>query len=99
MGLRADGIISGINTSQLVSQLGQLYGRPQAFLKNKVTSLNTKKSSYSEMNTLLAAVKTSLTCINTTKNFRSNSVNTSETAKSYFSVTAQIFLQSFFNIF
>ena len=31
MGLKADGIISGINTSQLVSQLGQVYGRPQAF--------------------------------------------------------------------
>lgn len=88
MGLRADGIISGINTSQLVTQLGQLYGRPQAFLKNKVTSLNAKKGAYSEMNTLLASVKTSLTSINTTKNFRSNSVKTSDTAKSYFSVTA-----------
>ena len=40
------------------------------------------------MNTLLAAVKTSLTSINTTSSFRSNSVKTSDTAKSYFSVSA-----------
>jgi flagellar hook-associated protein 2 len=88
MGLKADGIISGINTSQLVSQLGQVYGRPQAFLKNQVSRLGQKKSSYTEMNSLLASVKTSLSAINTTANFRSNSVKTSDTAKDYFSVTA-----------
>ena len=37
MGLRVDGIISGLIPVNC-SQLGQLYGRPQAFLKNKVVS-------------------------------------------------------------
>ena len=88
MGLKADGIISGLNTSQIVSQLGQLYSRPQAFLKNKVSLLGQKKTAYTSMNSLLASVKSSLASINTTSSFRSNSVKTSDTAASYFSVTA-----------
>ena len=57
-------------------------------MKNKVSILNQKKSAYTEINSLLATVKTNLKSINTTSNFRSNSVKTSDTAKDYFSVTA-----------
>jgi flagellar hook-associated protein 2 len=53
-----DGIVSGMNTTQIVSQLMQLEAMPQTALKNKVTTQQSALSAYQSVNTRLAAMKT-----------------------------------------
>ncbi|HEU5109443.1 MAG TPA: flagellar filament capping protein FliD, partial [Micromonosporaceae bacterium] len=53
-----DGLVSGLNTSALISQLMQVEAAPQTALKNKVTVGNKAVSAYQNVNTKMAAVVT-----------------------------------------
>jgi flagellar hook-associated protein 2 len=53
-----DGLISGMNTSQVIAQLMQLEARPQANLKAQVSSENLVISAYQAINSRMAALKT-----------------------------------------
>jgi flagellar hook-associated protein 2 len=53
-----DGIVSGMNTTQIVSQLMQLEALPQTALKNKVTTQQSALSAFQSVNTRIAALKT-----------------------------------------
>lgn len=53
-----DGIVSGMNTTQIVSQLMQLEALPQTALKNKVTTQQSALTAFQSVNTRIASTKT-----------------------------------------
>ena len=44
MGISVDGISTGLNTSQLISELSAAYSRPKTLIENKITDYNQLKS-------------------------------------------------------
>ena len=58
MGSSVDGLVSGLSTSQLISQLMQAESAPQQRLKDKVTAENTALTAYQTVNTKLSSLKT-----------------------------------------
>ncbi|GAB3583543.1 flagellar filament capping protein FliD [Leifsonia lichenia] len=61
MGMAVDGLISGLNTTQLIDQLMQAEAIPQTLLKNKVTDSTTYISAMQALNTKVAALADSAT--------------------------------------
>jgi flagellar hook-associated protein 2 len=53
-----DGLISGLNTTQLISQLMQVEAQPQTLLKNKISNEHKVITAYQAVNTRLAALQT-----------------------------------------
>jgi flagellar hook-associated protein 2 len=58
MSSTVDGLVSGLNTTSLISQLMTAEAAPQQKLKNKVTSTQTAQKAYQGINTLMSALKT-----------------------------------------
>ena len=53
-----DGLVSGINTTQIISQLMQIEAQPQNMLKSKVSAESTVLSAYQAVNSKFAALQT-----------------------------------------
>src|SRR5436309_14841084 len=53
-----DGLVSGMNTTQVIAQLMQVAAQPQTDLKNQVAKENAVISAYQSVNNRLAALKT-----------------------------------------
>lgn len=53
-----DGLISGLNTTQIIDQLMQLNAQPQTILKNRVAAQQTRVASLQTLNAKLASVAT-----------------------------------------
>jgi flagellar hook-associated protein 2 len=53
-----DGLISGMNTTQVIAQLMQLAAQPQTNLKNQVSKESAVISAYQSVNTRLSALRT-----------------------------------------
>jgi flagellar hook-associated protein 2 len=58
MSMAIDGLVSGMNTTDLVNQLMQAEALPQTALKNKVTTQNKVVSAYQSVNTKMIALAT-----------------------------------------
>ena len=58
MATTVDGLVSGMSTSTMISQLMQIEAAPQSRLKSKVTAAQTSVTAYQSVNTKLAALKT-----------------------------------------
>src|SRR3954447_21996047 len=58
MSMSIDGLVSGMNTTDLVNQLMQAEALPQTMLKNKVTTQNKVVTAYQNINTKMAALAT-----------------------------------------
>jgi flagellar hook-associated protein 2 len=58
MAMSVDGLVSGLNTTEMINQLMQVEALPQTELKNKVTAANTAVTAYQGVNTKLAALTT-----------------------------------------
>jgi flagellar hook-associated protein 2 len=58
MSMAIDGLVSGMNTTDLVNQLMQAEALPQTALKNKVTTQNKVVSAYQSVNTKMMALAT-----------------------------------------
>ncbi|MGN6331577.1 MAG: flagellar filament capping protein FliD [Motilibacteraceae bacterium] len=58
MSTSVDGLVSGLNTSQLISQLMQVEAAPQTALKAKVSAAQQAVSSYQSVNSRLSALQT-----------------------------------------
>lgn len=59
-GMSIGGLVSGLDTSTIISQLMQIEALPQAALKSRVTATNAQVGSLQSVNTRLQAVLTSL---------------------------------------
>ncbi|MEV4707738.1 flagellar filament capping protein FliD [Actinoplanes sp. NPDC049316] len=78
-----DGLVSGLSTSSMISQLMQVEAAPQTRLKSKVTAAETVVSSYQAVNTKVSAMKTAadtLSQLSTWRAVKPTSSSTSVTA-------------------
>src|SRR3712207_8359658 len=57
MSMSVDGLVSGMDTTSLISQLLQAEARPQLALKTKLASSQTAASAYRTVNNTFAAVR------------------------------------------
>ncbi|GAA2726494.1 flagellar filament capping protein FliD [Cellulomonas aerilata] len=58
-GMAVDGLVSGINTTEMIGQLMQLEAAPQTLLKSKVTKAESLVSALQSLNTKLSSLKDS----------------------------------------
>ena len=83
-----DGLISGLSTSALVSQMMQLEAAPQSRIKSKVTNEQTVISAYQSINSKLAALETAAAAIGTGSLTATNNWGAAKASSSSTSVTA-----------
>ena len=88
MSIRADGVVSGINTSGLVSELSAIYGRPKKILEARISVVDQRRTAFSDLNDMMSTLKDSLTDIQEVTEFRAFSSSQSEDSESYFTVTS-----------
>jgi flagellar hook-associated protein 2 len=65
-GTSVDGLVSGLSTSSLITQLMQVEAAPQTALKNRVTAQNKAVTAYQAVNTKLAALTTAAKALSNT---------------------------------
>jgi flagellar hook-associated protein 2 len=83
VGSTVDGLVSGLSTSSMISQLMQIEAAPQTRLKSKVTTAQTSVTAYQSVNTKIAALKTAaddLSQLSTWRSVKPTSSSTSVTA-------------------
>jgi flagellar hook-associated protein 2 len=83
-----DGLISGLSTSALISQMMQLEAAPQNRLKSKVTNQQTVISAYQSINSKLAALETAAAAMGTGSLTATNNWQAAKATTSSTSVTA-----------
>jgi flagellar hook-associated protein 2 len=72
-----DGLVSGLSTSSIISQLMQIEAQPQTNLKNKITDEQSVISAYQSVNTKMAALKTASEALNTSTAWKSMTAKSS----------------------
>ncbi|MFD0519766.1 flagellar cap protein FliD N-terminal domain-containing protein [Paractinoplanes durhamensis] len=78
-----DGLVSGLSTSSMITQLMSVEAQPQNRLKAKVTTAQTAVASYQSVNTKAAALKNAgdaLSQLSTWRSIKATSSSTSVTA-------------------
>ena len=70
MSIKTDGVMSGIKTSALISELSAAISRPKKLLETKVVNIAQRKNAYAELNTKITGIKTSLEAIQDLDDFR-----------------------------
>jgi flagellar hook-associated protein 2 len=75
-----DGLISGLNTTQIVTQLMQVEARPQTSLKNNLQTQQSVTASYRSINATLAALQTAATALTGTPAWEAVSASSSSDA-------------------
>ncbi|WP_030176424.1 flagellar filament capping protein FliD [Spirillospora albida] len=78
-----DGLVSGLSTSGLISQLMQVESAPQTALRTKVTAQEKIKTAYQTLNSKVAGLKTAAEAMNAESNWgaaKATSTSTSVTA-------------------
>jgi len=91
MALSVDGLVSGLDTTTIISQLMDLERRPVTLLQNKQTTLADQKAAWQEVNSRLLKFETAANAINTADEFASRSASFSSnntSGGSVLSVTA-----------
>lgn len=78
-GLSSTGLISGLNTDQLISQLMALERKPEQVLKQRQTDYQAKIAAVLDLQTKLASFKSSLEALNSPAKFNTKSVSVSKT--------------------
>ena len=79
MGISVDGISTGLNTSQLISELSAAYSRPKTLIENKITDFNQLKTDYGTLATKLTAAQTAMEALQGTDKLRSFGASYSNT--------------------
>jgi flagellar hook-associated protein 2 len=72
-----DGLVSGLSTSSIISQLMQIEAQPQTNLKKKITDEQSVISAYQSVNTKMAALKTASEALNTSTAWKSMTAKSS----------------------
>jgi flagellar hook-associated protein 2 len=75
-----DGLVSGMNTSSLISQLMQVEAAPQDRLKAKVTTAQTAVASYQSVNSKVTALKTAAGSLNDLATWRAIKASSSSSS-------------------
>ena len=81
MGLASStGIISGINYSDLISQLTELEARPIQLLQSRKTSLETVSAELSSLSVVLSSLKSASSNLSSLSNFNANTVSVTKSS-------------------
>jgi flagellar hook-associated protein 2 len=75
-----DGLVSGLQTSTIISQLMQIEAQPQTNLKNQVTKEKSVVSAYQSVNTKMAALKTAAENLTSASGWQAVKTSSSSTA-------------------
>jgi flagellar hook-associated protein 2 len=75
-----DGLVSGLQTSSIISQLMQIEAQPQTNLKNQVTKQNAVVSAYQSVNTKMAGLKTAAEALTSPTSWQAVKATSSSTA-------------------
>lgn len=75
-----DGLVSGLSTSSLISQLMQVEAAPQNRLQTKVSTEQTKLNAYQSVNSKLAALETAADNVSTLSNWRTTKATSSSSS-------------------
>lgn len=89
------GLVSGINTKEIIDQLMALEARPKTLLQNRVTAINKQKLAYTELSTRLASLKLSATVLKKATTFQQTSAKSTNDDVLTATVTAGAPLGSF----
>jgi flagellar hook-associated protein 2 len=77
-----DGLVSGINTTQMITQLMQIEAAPQDRLKQKVSTAQTAVASYQSVNSKVTALKTAADALASLSTWRGIKATSSSTTVS-----------------
>jgi flagellar hook-associated protein 2 len=80
MGSTVDGLVSGLNTTQLIQQLMQVEAQPQTAIKNKVSAEQKMISGYQSVNTKLSALQTAADTLTQDKTWQATKAASSSTS-------------------
>jgi flagellar hook-associated protein 2 len=80
MGSTVDGLVSGLNTTQLIQQLMQVEAAPQTAIKNKLTTQQKVVSAYQSVNTKLSALQTAADTLAQDKTWQATKAASSTTS-------------------
>ncbi len=72
------GLISGINSQSIIDQLMQLESAPVTNLQNRITTANSQKSAYTDLQTQLNALKAIGTTLTNPLTFQAASASSSD---------------------
>ncbi len=78
-GISSSGLISGLNTDQLISQLMTVERQPEQILKQKQTDYQAKIAAVLDLQTKLTSFKSSLEALNSPDKFNTKNVSVSKT--------------------
>ncbi|NJL30425.1 MAG: hypothetical protein HC898_01670 [Phycisphaerales bacterium] len=73
------GLISGINTAQLIDQLISLDARPKTLMQNRVTVLQSQNTAFAEISAKLLSLQSALANITSTTTFSGKSISSGDT--------------------
>src|SRR3954468_12722598 len=65
-----DGLVSGLNTSDIINKLMQIERQPQDALKRQLALLNSRISAYQSINTKMAAVDAAASPLSTFRGWK-----------------------------
>jgi len=82
MGNTVDGLVSGMDTTAMITSMMSIEAQPQNMLKNKVATFQTAIASYQSVNTKVAALKSSADDLSQLSTWRSISPTVSSTSVS-----------------
>ncbi len=77
-GISSTGLISGLNTDQLISQLMTIERQPEQVLKQRQTDYQAKIAAVLDLQTKLASFKSSLEALNSPAKFNTKSASVIE---------------------
>jgi flagellar hook-associated protein 2 len=76
-----DGLVSGLNTSEIIAQLMQLERQPQVRLQNKQTAIESAISALRDLNTKFLSITTAAGKLNTTAGWQLATATSSDTTR------------------
>jgi len=96
--MSVDGLISGLNTTSLISSLMQLEAAPQNALKSSLAGENTAITALQSINTSLASVKTAATALTTNTGWQGLSATSSNSSVTVTSSSSAVTGQVTFDV-
>ncbi len=71
------GLVSGINTAQIIDQLIQIESRPRAFAQQRLIQIQSQQAAFLDLNTAVSGLSTAARAFNASRLFRGATANTS----------------------
>jgi flagellar hook-associated protein 2 len=90
MGISTSGLVSGLNTDEIISQLLSLKRQPITLLEQRQTTIQTKLASLLNVSTKVSDLKNAAASLNHIENFNTRNVSVSKNASGVDIVTATV---------